>query len=251
LYDLTLFSVPRPFEGIYDTIQRNAIESWLEMDVEVLLLHEPGSNVPDVAQEMDLPAYEVAVNEQGTPMLPSIFETAFAHAETPLVCYVNADIIVLGPLHRAAVLCAERKQFLMIGQRTDLDLQGKRLDFQNNWRKGLWTAIKERGTLHAASGIDYFCTSGNIWGEIAPFALGRAAWDNWLVAKALKLAVPVVDATAEVTIVHQTHPIAPGIRETPECKANYQLLHDLHDGAANVDYAPWVLRQGKIQKRGT
>jgi hypothetical protein len=251
MHDLTLFSVPRPFGGIfYDAIQRNAIESWLEMDVEVLLLHEPGSNVADVAREMDLPAYEVEVNEHGTPMVNSIFETAYAHIDTPLACYINADIIVLGPLHRAAVQCAERfERFLMIGQRVDLDLNCERIELFHGWRDWLRADAQECGDLHSPAGIDYFCTPGNVWGQIAPFALGRAAWDNWFVARALKLAVPVVDATADVTIVHQTHPVAPDIREWPECKANYKLLHDLHDGGANVDYAPWVLQDGKIEKR--
>jgi hypothetical protein len=245
-----LFSVPRPFEGPYDTIQRNAIESWLAMDVEVILLHEPGSNVPDIGWELDLRSYEIDVTANGTPLLPSVFETAFARARTPLACYINADIIVLGPLHRAAVQCAERfERFLMIGQRVDLNLHSDRLAFVNGWRDRLRADAQEHGALHSPAGIDYFCTSGNVWGQIAPFALGRAAWDNWLVARALKLAVPVVDATADVTIVHQTHPIAPGIREWPECKANYKLLHDLHDGGANVDYAPWVLRDGQIEKR--
>jgi len=222
------------------------------MDVEVMLLHEPGklgSNVPDVAREMDLPAYEIAVNAEGTPLLPSIFETAFAHVQSSLTCYINADIIVLGPLAWAAAICASRfERFLMIGQRTDLDLQGKQLD--TDWRKHLWAAIQEHGVLHSPVGIDYFCTAGNVWGEIPPFALGRAAWDNWLVARALKLGIPVVDVTADVTIVHQTHPIAPGIRETPECKENYRLLAELGDGGAGCAHAPWVLRDGTIEKRG-
>lgn len=251
MHDLTLFSVPRSFEGVYDTIQCNALESWLTMDVDVLLLHEPGSNVPDVAREYDLLAYEIEVTPAGTPYLPSIFETAFAHAETPLTCYINADIIVLGPLAHAAALCAGRfEQFLMIGQRTDLDLQGTRLDFRRDWAVVLQRAIEERGILHAPCGIDYFCTPGNIWGEIPPFALGRAAWDNWLVARALRTGVPVVDVTADVTIVHQAHPIAPKKRERPECKANFRLLAELGDGNAGCAQAPWVLEGGEIQKRG-
>ena len=221
------------------------------MDVEVLLLHEPGSNVPDVAREMGLASYEVSVNEQGTPMVDSIFATGFAHADTPLTCYINADIIVLGPLAHAAAICADRFESpLMIGQRVDLDLQGARVDFGNDWRKALQAAIKERGELHAACGIDYFGTVGNVWGEIPPFALGRCAWDNWLVARALRRGVPVVDVTADVTIVHQAHPVAPGIRETPEVKGNYRLLSKLGDGNAGCAQAPWVLENGQIEKRG-
>jgi len=251
LHDLTLFTVPRPFAGIYDAIQRNAIGSWLEMDVEVLLLHEPDSNVADVARELGLSSAEIAVSAEGTPLLDSVFQTAFARADMPLVCYVNADIIVLGSLHHAAALCADRfERFLMVGRRTDLDLQGMRLNYHDDWRDELRQAIEQRGTLHAPCGIDYFATPGNVWGEIPPFALGRAAWDNWLVARALRLGVPVVDATADVSIVHQAHPVPAGIREWPECVANYALLSELGDGGSNVTHAPWVLRDGVIRKRG-
>jgi hypothetical protein len=46
-----------------------------------------------------------------------------------------------------------------------------------------------------------------MWGEIPPFALGRFAWDNWLLWRALDLGVPVVDASAAVLAVHQDHPV--------------------------------------------
>ena len=251
MHDLTLFTVPRPFKGPFDAIQRNAIASWLEMDIEVMLLHEPGSDVPGVARELGLPAYGVAVNEYGTPMVDSMFATGFAHAETPLTCYINADIIVLGPLDEAARLCAQKfGQFLMIGQRIDLDMQGANLSFDGDWRGELGRMIGDNGTLHAPCGIDYFCSTGNVWGEIPPFALGRAAWDNWLVARALRLGVAVVDATADMTIVHQAHPVPAGIRDWPECVENYRLLHELGDGSAGAAQAPWVLSRGKIEKRG-
>ena len=252
MYDLTLFAVPRPFEGIYDAIQRNAIGSWLEMDVEVLLLHEPGSNVPDVARELGLPAYEIAISAEGTPMLDSIFQTAFARIDTPLSCYVNADIIVLGPLHRAAALCAQRmKRFLMVGQRVDLSLASVPVNLRDpEWRAQLEHFVQE-GVLHAPCGIDYFASSGNVWGDIPPFALGRAAWDNWLVARALRTGVPVVDATAYVTVVHQAHPVPFGIRDWPECVNNYRLLAQLGDGGSAVTHAPWVMAtNGEIHHRG-
>ena len=252
MHALTLFAVPRPFEGLYDAIQRNAIGSWLEMDIEIMLLHEPDSNVPEVARELGLRSYEVATNSYGTPVVSSVFGTAFARAQMPPLCYVNADIVVMSGLEEAARACAEAfGQFLMIGQRIDLDMQGASLSFAGDWRGELRRMIGDNGTLHAPCGIDYFCTIGNVWGEIPPFALGRAAWDNWLVARALRLGVTVVDATADMTIVHQAHPVPAGIRDWPECVENYRLLHKLGDGGAGVAQAPWVFSCGKIEKRGS
>ena len=252
MHDLTLFTVPRPFEGPFDAIQRNAIASWLKMDVEVMLLHEPGSDVPDVARELGLPSYEVAVNEYGTPMVDSIFATGFAHAETPLTCYINADIIVLGPLDEAARTCAEAfDRFLMIGQRIDLDMQGANLSFDGDWRGELRRVIGDNGTLHAACGIDYFCSTGNVWGDIPPFALGRAAWDNWLVAAAIRNGVAIIDVTDYVTIVHQSHPVVADIRDRPECKNNYRILSEMGHGSGGVGHASWRLTaEGTMKARG-
>jgi hypothetical protein len=50
-------------------------------------------------------------------------------------------------------------------------------------------------------------------------------------------------------IVHQEHPVAPGIRETPEVKANYALLDKLGDGNAGCAQATWVLEAGQIRGR--
>jgi hypothetical protein len=47
-----------------------------------------------------------------------------------------------------------------------------------------------------------------MWGEIPGFAIGRFAWDNWLIWRARDLGVPVFDASAVVLAIHQDH--APG-----------------------------------------
>ena len=249
---LTLFSCPREFIGPFDAIQRNAIESWLDSTgVEVMLLGEPDSKAGQVAEAYGLPFYRVAVNEHNTPLVSSIFAVALAEATTRLTCYINADIIVVGPLGRAAQICADRfDRFLMIGQRTDLDLNGWRLNRRVDWRGCLRQMIADRGVLHKPCGIDYFCTTGDVWGEMPGFALGRAAWDNWLVARPLRDGVPIVDATQFVTIVHQQHPVVDNSRERPECKANYRMLDEAGTGHGGVQSAQWVLTaEGQIQER--
>ena len=57
------------------------------------------------------------------------------------------------------------------------------------------------------TGIDYFVYPHQLWGEIPDFALGRFAWDNWLLWRALDLHVPVVDASAAVLAIHQDHSV--------------------------------------------
>ena len=80
---LTLFTAPKPFTDPHiDTIQRNALRSWLQLpDVEVLVVgQEPG--LAETADELGLkhlPA--VARNQWGTPLVSSIFDLARRHGD--------------------------------------------------------------------------------------------------------------------------------------------------------------------------
>jgi hypothetical protein len=245
---ITFFSCPRDFRGEFDVIQRNAICSW---PGDTLLLAEPGTNVREVAIKMRLPSASIDVNDRGTPLVNDIFYQGFKYAEGELTCYVNSDIIILPPFAEAAELCAQTfDEFLMIGQRTDLNWpEGgghARLNFASDWQEVVRDSIEERGSLHPTSGIDYFCSPGNIWGDIPPFALGRYAWDNWLVATPLRSGIPVVDATEYVTVVHQNH----GERNpfhSPEAEKNREMMGDR---LAGVGQANWkITSEGEIEKK--
>ena len=95
---LTIFTAPKPFTDPHiDTIQRNAIRSWLHLgeDVEVLLVGEE-QGLAEVAVEygvQHLP--EVERNAWHTPLVSSIFSLAREHSDAPLLAYVNADILLL------------------------------------------------------------------------------------------------------------------------------------------------------------
>jgi hypothetical protein len=65
--------------------------------------------------------------------------------------------------------------------------------------------VRQSGVLHQDAGIDYFAYRKGMWGDLPPFSLGRWSWDNWLVWRALNLGVPVIDATAVATAIHQNH----------------------------------------------
>ena len=71
----------------------------------------------------------MACNEQGTPLVSSIFANARQASDSPLLAYVNADILLL-PDFLAAARDVSRQagNFLVIGQRWDLDVT-QLLDF--------------------------------------------------------------------------------------------------------------------------
>ena len=203
---LTLFTLPKPFIGHIGMIQRNAIRSWtrLHPEVEVLLFgNEEGT--AELAAELGLRHFpEVGLNEYGTPLLSSYFQVAENAARNPLMCYVNADIILFPDL-LDAVAKVDLKHFMMGGRRTDLDVE-ESIDFTDgDWAGKIHEQVRAKGELKGFSAIDYFIYPKGFWGELPPLVLGRWYWDNWLVYRARRLGAALIDASEVVTIVHQNH----------------------------------------------
>ncbi len=207
---LTLFTTPKAFRGHIDIIQRNAIRSWqlLQPNCEVILIgNDPGT--AEVAKEFGVRHIpNVAQNSIGTPLVSSVFAEAQKVASHSMLCYVNADIIFMSDFLRA-VRCAvvQKPNFLLVGRRWDSEVR-EPLDFRPGWETLLTTALSENGRLHGHTGIDYFVFPRGLWSRIPPFAIGRGAWDNWLIYQAKSEGAAVIDLTPVATIAHQNHDYA-------------------------------------------
>ncbi|MDO9129176.1 MAG: hypothetical protein Q7U34_04845, partial [Anaerolineales bacterium] len=155
---LTIFTAPKPFTNPHiNLIQRNAIQSWMQLeDVEVILIgDEPG--IPEAAREFGVRNVpDVARDEKGIPIVKSVMEIGHTHSDSPLLCYANADMILMSDVVRAARQVAEQaRDFLLVGQRWDLDLTGP-LDFSGDWESRLRLDVAQRGKFYSPWGIDYF-----------------------------------------------------------------------------------------------
>lgn len=205
---ITLFTAPKPFRDAHiTTIQRNALESWKALGpaVEILLVGEE-DGLAETAAEMGLRHLpQVARNALGTPLVSSIFELAREHSDSPILGYVNADILLLPELIPAVEqVRALRERFLMVGQRWDLDVR-ERLEFSPGWDTRLSADIQARGRLHPPGGSDYFFFPRECFRHMPAFAIGRAGWDNWMIYEARRSGWTVVNATPSMRIVHQDH----------------------------------------------
>ncbi len=205
---LTIFTVPKPFDGHIGVIQRNAIRSWRELRpaCQIFLCgDEAGTDEAAAAVGADR-IHQVKRNSFGTPLLSSVFAAVEARATQRLLCYVNADIILLSDFVAAAARLAEAKpRFLMVGQRWDLDVTEPLPFERSDWEPELRTRVKRNGALHPPSGSDYFVYPRGEFGALPPFAVGRPGWDNWMIYRAREFRWPVVDATASTLVVHQNH----------------------------------------------
>ena len=255
---LTIFSCPKPFLGLFNIIQRNAVQSWRRLgpEVEVILMGDD-EGTSQVAKEFGVHHIsDVARNASGTPLISSLFEKAQEEATCERMCYVNADIILMSDFLQAIKrVASEMPRSLMVGRRWNLDLK-EPVDFNANWEEWLLTQVADRGKLYYHFAIDYFVFLKGILGEIPPFAIGRPAWDNWVLYRACSENVPVVELTKAVRVVHQSHDYSHhpsgwvGAMKGEESKQNIKLAGQVGHAYSLLD-ARYCLTEKGVKLKAT
>ena len=205
---VTFFAVPKPFQGLEAIIQRNAILSWTKLTPrpEIILLGDD-EGVADICMELGLKHEpDLKRNDCGTPLLDDLFFKAQQLADTEILFYVNADIILFNDIMQAISICSSQfEEFLLVGRRWDYD-QLELIDFFTmSWDSLLKNHVTSTGVLHFPTGMDYFAFRPGLWSHIPPFALGRMAWDTWMLHTLLEKKSQVIDGTQFVTAFHQNH----------------------------------------------
>jgi len=236
---MTLFSAPKPFTDPHiATIQRNAIKSWtLLPDVEVILLGEEIGLAENAREPGVKHIPNVKSNDNGTPLISSMFQLARENSHSDLLCIINADMILMSDFIEAAKQAARlRDKFVLLSQRWDLDIT-QPIEFTEGWQNRLSSMVHRQGFLHRPAGSDFFLFPLSSYSDIPNFTIGRAGWDNWMIYKARKEKWTVIDCTPSVMIVHQNHDYShlPGGKphyEHPDTNENIRLA----GGEANIRY---------------
>ncbi len=203
---LTFFTTLKPMIGPAAVAQANAVRSWQTVAGAQVIVLAGGQGVARACAEWGVEHVpQVPCNAFGTPTLSGLLDVAQALGRHRVLCYVNADIVLL-PDFAAAVreMMRVKRQFLMVGRRTDVAGLGA-MHFASGWDADLSEKATRTGQLCPATAIDYFVFPKAALGDVPPFAIGRTAWDNWLIYRARQRCLPVVDATARVLAVHQAH----------------------------------------------
>jgi len=201
---ITLFTIPKPFEGHYEIIQKNAIISWmlLEPKCEIIVFSD------DLSTEKICNEYQIRYlrdfknNSYGTPLLDGIWKKVKEVANNDLICYINTDIILL-PSFLDQISIVKYSKFFITGRRWDINIDYL-IDFNIDWQSSLIKKVKKEGELHPASGADFFLFPKSLMPDMPKFAIGRGWWDNWIFSYFKSIKVPIIDATKVMTI-HQNH----------------------------------------------
>jgi hypothetical protein len=207
---VTIFAMPKPFVGDAELIQKNAIRSWAQLSpaVEVLLFGDEDGIAEFAAENNVAHVSHVDRNSNGTPLVSSAFSMAHEVTTSPILVYCNADVILDRGFAAALEQLSNQSQFddwLAIGQRTNLSVDFE-IDFQNPTQlQQLRKRCKTEGVRSSAVCKEYFAFNRELFRSVPPFAVGRGNWDNWMVASVKPNAVPVVDLSQVVTVIHQDH----------------------------------------------
>jgi hypothetical protein len=252
---LTLFAVPKAFRGHINIIQRNAITSWTRLHPrpEIILLGRDAGTA-EVAQELNLIHIpDIEINEEGTPLLDSMFAVAQQQGQGSVFAYVNADIILFNDFLEA-IDRLPFEQFMMAGQRWNLEVT-EPIDFsQPDWVAQVQQRARTDGKLEGPQAIDYFVFPRGFYQDIPPFALGRTAWDNWMLLDVLRRKQQLIDATPSVMVVHQNHDYNHhpqgkfGVWAGPESESNLQLLGGWDYANFTLDLATWLLMPDGLKR---
>jgi hypothetical protein len=203
---LTIFSIPKPFEGHAGLIQRNALRCWTRLpSVRVMLFGDEMGVAAAAAATGAAHFPQVARNRFGTPLVSDAFQQAARLAETSLLMFSNADMLYDGSLLAAVKAIRDLPKVLMSGRRLDLDLAAEMSGASDQEWRNIFNTGLAQGRLHGPAGMDYFVfPRGQEW-KIPEFAVGRVGWDSWLVWHCRMSGIPVVDATRAITALHQNH----------------------------------------------
>jgi hypothetical protein len=221
-----------------------AIQSWQAAvpHCQIILMGDPAGS-REVVKELGITqCLSVLVNKYATPLVNSIFELSEKYAAQQWICNINSDIVLDVDVVNTIAELADFSYPFVIGQRWDIDQD----------------AHPSTAVLHPSCGIDYFLYRRNTIpvDQIPPFAVGKTAYDNWLVWAAItNWGMSVIDATEDITALHVNHPhLEYGDKSTmlnsEERQENLRLFAE-HGGQRfyNVDDAPWVLVNGEVRQR--
>jgi len=250
---ISFFTIPREFNGKYNDIQIAAIQSWLLVDDEVeIWLVGNDSGVKKVSDFLGPRVHHISsINRSPwkTPLIDDAFYRVIDVANHDILCYVNADIFFISGVKDTVESVRD-----MFSPSSGWVITGKRFDTSEKYIK-LFLAghplspDRIRGEHHCRHGEDYFIFGKEVYGHrghIPPFAIGRSAWDNWLLMDAQDRGMETIDATGTIGAVHlgqvkRHHTI------NDEYRYNQTLWKENggRDRAGWVDSTKWVTRPGK------
>jgi len=187
-----------------------------------------------------------------TPFVNYIFNKANELALHKVLCYLNADIIVMDDFVEAIdKILKKENQFLAVGRRWDVEIKEK-IDFSDGWQRKLLKSLKTLGRLHSHTGIDFLVFPKGLIKELPPFLIGRPGWDSWLIYHIRSRQIPIINITKLTKVVHQNHDYCHhpkgsfGVWHGEEAQYNFSLTAGPHQFYTLEDASHCLTKKGTV-----
>jgi hypothetical protein len=205
---ITFFAPVRPFVGLFDILQRNAIASWKRAipGAQVIILDREEA-VGAVCAELGVEwVRDIPYDERfDRPHVGGLFTAAEARATNDILCFVNGDNIMLELLEPIEQVKRRFPRFCLVGERCNLKVE-EVLDFDDPQTAiRLKTRMKSEGWWSNENWIDYFIYTKGSFGTVPKFLVGAGKMDNWLIQKAACTGLPLIDCGRSMIDIHQEH----------------------------------------------
>lgn len=205
---ISIFSTCKPFSGLDSVMQRNAISSWCNLDIPIIIIGDD-EGTEKVCLEFNLLHIDnVRSTTKGTPLISDIFLKGIQNSNTPYLIYVNSDIIITpktcNKIIQAIELSDKNKPVFISSRRKNIPLY-KKLNWKEDGLNYLYKLDQEFGSWDADCAIDIFVFSRGLFESIPDFAIGRMQWDNWLLWCAKNSNAHIIDISLDAAIYHPIH----------------------------------------------
>lgn len=248
---ISFFTTAKAFTGDAGKRQEAALISWRRVapDVEIILFGD-GPGYRETAAKYGLVHYpDVLTSDKGCPRVDSMFNLATKISRHGIRAYVNADII-LGDDLAHALPGVPFARFLLVAERHNVDFPDSDWTLHASPHQIRDYAVS-RGQRAYHTAIDLFVFRGDIWSGLPPLVVGRAGYDNFLIYDCLVRGIPVVDASSQVSVIHQNHDYAhlsqgrTEVFEGPEAQVNFESIGDRRK-LFTIQDADWRMEAGRL-----
>lgn len=253
---LTIITTPKPLGVKRNRLAfLNAIRSWVRIvpRPEILVF---GGDRALIEREGGRWVWVDINLAQGRPYFDDFIRVAEEESSNDIIMYSTDHLILTSDLIPAVRQVAESfpGNFVIVGKRWQLGIQ-EPIDFSNpGWESALRNCVLGADSLGSRAAKDYFVFRRPFGLPVPNFIMGYPWYDTWLVWAALQAGYPVVDASAAVMVIHQSHKFVEGDVEarerTPGGQHNRRIGKSLGlDGKGATSHAPYVITHDGISKR--
>lgn len=255
---IDLFTTPKPFTGLTEIHQANALRSWRGCPQvrQIFVFGAVSGGTDSIAETGAEVVLDVETTDNGLPSIRSMFEIAAERSEADLLMFTNADMIYLPSFFASVDACRAEagERFLLVGSRMDFDSESS-LSFGSPDEIGRFEAhLNSVGKMHPPAGSDYFIFPRRQYLEnrLPDLWIGRGGWDLYMIYHAKTKGFRTVDLSPSVWGYHQNHDYSNRGKEAgvtyekdPEAAYNLSLLPE------GIPWKQWTLSGCEVEWSGS